>query len=568
MASIERRALVASAARLPWPDDVHPVLRQVLSRRPVDSLDDLDLELGRLTPVGHFSSLEDAVALLLAHRERRIVIVGDYDSDGATSAALMLLVLEELRFSDVSTFIPDRFDLGYGLTPGVIDRIAGRDPTLVVTVDNGISSVAGVAAARAAGIDVLITDHHLPPRALPEANVLVNPNLPGDDFSGKSLAGVGVVFYLMAALARRLGQARVAARYLDLVALGTVADLVTLDRLNRILVEQGVRRIRAGRCRPGITALCEVAGIECADVTTAALGFKLAPRLNAAGRLDDMSIGLRCLTTPSRREARSLAARLDELNTERRALETKMRAEALRIVDESAEESATERTRVVCVFREDWHEGLVGLIASRVKEQCYRPAFAFAPAGDGSLKGSGRSIAGFHLRDALTLADAENPGLIERFGGHAMAAGLTLKRELLDTFSAVMDDIGGRQLTPEQLEHKVLTDGSIEPSFMTLEVAQMLRDAAPWGQGFPEPLFDGVFEVLEHTWLKGVHLKMSLRPIASAAAVDAIAFNCTFGAIDQGTKLRIAYRLSVNDFRATRRLQLVVEHIEPDAGAN
>jgi single-stranded-DNA-specific exonuclease len=562
MTVIERRPPAASGA-LRWPADMHPVLQQVLSRRPLESLEDLELALGRLTPVGSFRSLSAAVDLLLEHRDGRIVIVGDFDSDGATSSALMMLALRELGFRDVSYFIPDRFELGYGLSPGVIERIRHRAPSLIVTVDNGISSVAGVASAREAGIDVLVTDHHVPPEVLPGANVIVNPNVPGDDFGGKHLAGVGVAFYLMAALAKAVvDEPGRVAQYLDLVALGTVADLVTLDRLNRILVAQGLSRIRAGRCRPGILALCEVAGVDYRTAETTTLGYQLAPRLNAAGRLDDMSLGVRCLISESPTEARALAHRLDELNRQRRSLESEMREEALRIVERMDPESSGRESSVVCVYRDNWHEGLVGLIASRLKERCFRPVFAFAPSADGMLKGSGRSIPGFHLRDALALADVERPGLIERFGGHAMAAGLSLTRENLDAFREAMQDVGLRSMSAEQLRRKVLTDGEVAPQHMVLEVAELLQRAGPWGQGFPEPLFDGRFELLGRRWLKDVHLKMTLRPIEGSQPLDAIAFNCACDDIPEHRILRIAYRLAVNDYFETPRLQLVVEHME------
>lgn len=565
MPIIERRPVVAASERIDWPREMHPVLRQVMSRRRVATLDDLELGLSNLMPVSSFRALTKAVDLLQAHRDGRIVIVGDFDSDGATSAALMLLVLRDLGFADASYFIPDRFELGYGLTPGVIEKIRDRAPTLIVTVDNGISSVEGVAAARAAGIDVLITDHHLPPEILPDANVLINPNLPGDDFAGKNLAGVGVVFYLMAALAREHGDASRVAEYLDLVAFGTVADLVPLDRINRILVQQGLQRIKAGRCRPGIRALCEVAGVDPRSLASSTLGYQLAPRLNAAGRLDDMSVGVRCLISDRIEEARALASRLDELNRERRTLEARMRAQALELLSDDDFFDMADVGHVVCLHRDDWHEGLVGLIASRIKDRCFRPAFAFAPAADGLLKGSGRSVPGFHLRDALALVDAEHPGLIDRFGGHAMAAGLSLKRTNLEEFCDAINSVGVRQLSNEQLEQKILTDGEVAPEYMALDVARMLREAAPWGQEFPEPLFDGVFELVDSRWLKDVHLRMSLRPLAGTESVEAIAFNCSEKTIQPGGRVHAAYRLSVNDYYSLPRLQLVVEHLAPPA---
>lgn len=562
MPDIERRQPTPASAQWIWPTDTHPVLRQVLSRRPIESPDELDLGLKHLLPVGRFDALQAGIDLLLAHRRGRIVVVGDFDADGATSTALALLVLRGLGFASVEYFIPDRFALGYGLSVEAVARLRPLEASLIVTVDNGISSVDGVEAAREAGIDVLITDHHLPPDRLPSANVIVNPNLPGDAFPGKQLAGIGVVFYLMAALARALDRPKLAGEYLDLVALGTVADLVPLDRQNRILVEQGLRRIRAGRCRPGVQALAACAGVELQNMTAAGLGYQLGPRLNAAGRLDDMSVGVRCLVSDSASEAARLASMLDGLNLERRAIESKMRAEAIDLVDEIQAVDADELPAVVCLLRKDWHEGLVGLIASRIKERCHRPVFAFAATESGDLKGSGRSIAGFHLRDALADVDSRHPGLIERFGGHAMAAGLTLKGDAFETFRAAVAAIAAARLEPEALTPRILTDGELKSADMNLQVASLLRAAGPWGQGFPEPRFDGEFELLSHRVLKDAHLKMSLRPADGAEPIDAIAFNRPSCAWEAGSRLRVVYRLAVNDYFATPTSQLIVEHLE------
>jgi len=560
MTTIERRELTAGARSLDWPSDLHPVLRQVLERRSLNSLDELDLKLDALVPVGRFDELTLAVELLLAHRHSPIVIVGDFDADGATSTALMLLTLRQLGFSAVDYRIPDRFRQGYGLSTALVDSLDVPSGALIVTVDNGISSHDGVAAARARGIDVLITDHHLPPAVLPDANAIVNPNLAASPFPCKSLAGVGVVFYLLAALGKALGSPSVVTRYLDLVALGTVADLVTLDQSNRILVDQGIRRIRAGQCRPGVRGLLEVAGTEPAAVTTATLGFRLGPRLNAAGRLDDMSVGVRCLVSESETEARSLAESLDSLNRNRQDIEAGMKAEAMAIVDE-LELSAHSLPAAICLRRDEWHEGLVGLVASRVKERHHRPCFAFAATEGGDLKGSGRSIRGFHLRDALAEVDALNPGLISRFGGHAMAAGLTLRLQAFDQFCAAMLDIASDRIDDEALEKKMMSDGALDPEHMSLEVAKLLRDAIPWGQGFPEPCFDDGFELIETRTLKEAHLKLRLKPVARGRIVDAIAFHQADVSWPVGTVRRIAYRLAVNDYFSDERVQLVVEHI-------
>ena len=564
MTTIERR--VPLTALDDWPDGLHPVLRQVLTRRDVSAPAELELRLQHLVPVGRFDALEAAVTLLLAHRDRPVVIVGDFDADGATSTAMLTLALRSLGFGRVEYFIPDRFALGYGLSPGVVAALGRRDEALIVTVDNGISSVDGVAAAHDAGFRVLITDHHLPPAALPAADVIVNPNLPDAVFPGKHLAGVGVVFYLIAALGRRLGDPALAVRYLDLVALGTVADLVRLDHGNRILVEQGLRRIRSAACRPGILALCRVAGQEPADVVAATLGYQLGPRLNAAGRLDDMSVGVQCLLSESAEEANRLAETLDALNRQRREIERTMKDEAVALVDALLPGDATSLPPALCLSRPDWHEGVVGLIAGRIRERYHRPTFAFAPSGSDELKGSGRSVPGFHLRDALADIDARQPGLITRFGGHAMAAGLTLPESAFDRFASLLAEVSTERLDGGSFVQRVQSDGALEAIHMTLDVARLLRHAAPWGQGFPEPCFDGDFELVARRVLKEAHLKLTLRPATGGNELDAIAFNAADQDWSPGSVRRIAYRLDVNTWFSTPRLQLIVEHIE-DPGA-
>lgn len=559
MSKIERRRPQDGSESWLWPAGLHPVLRQVFSRRPIEGAHDLELSLKALTPVSRFDALGPAVALLLEHRHRRIVVVGDFDADGATSAALATLTLRRLGFDNVRYFIPDRFELGYGLTPEVVERVLPYAPTLIVTVDNGITSHAGVDAAREAGIDVLVTDHHLPPAVLPRANAIVNPNLPGDTSGGRNLAGVGVLFYLLAALGKALGQPNAVLEHIDLVALGTVADLVPLDRSNRVLVEQGLRRIRAGRCRPGLAALARAAGVRLEDVTATTLGYQIGPRLNAAGRLDDMSVGVRCLVTDDPDEAAALAERLDALNRERRALEARMKAEAIDLLGPCSELDGS-LPHVVCLAHRDWHEGLVGLVASRIKERYCRPTFAFAPTSDDRLKGSGRSIAGFHMRDALTAVAARHPGMLERFGGHAMAAGLTLPARAFGDFKLAIEQIGRESLSEESFAERVFTDGELSPDYLTAEVAALLRRAAPWGQGFPEPCFDGRFEVLDYLLLKDAHLKMKVRPAGGNRPVDAIAFHCTEPPSER--ELTLAYRLDINDYWDPPTVQLIVEHME------
>lgn len=540
------------------------MLRQVLARRGIESPQELDLSLKHLVPVGRFSALDGAVNLLLEYRSKRIVVVGDFDADGATSTALVVLTLRNLGFAQVEYFIPDRFELGYGLSREVVARLAALEPELLITVDNGISSIDGVAAAHEAGMAVLITDHHLPGERLPDAEAIVNPNMPGDGFPGKQLAGVGVAFYLLAALGKAMARPAAVSEYLDLVALGTVADLVRLDRSNRILVEQGLRRIRAGQCRPGLLALCRVAGVDPQAVRAETLGYQIAPRLNAAGRLDDMSIGVRCLLGTDPSELERLAAELDSLNRERRELEGRMRGEAMRLMADIEPFAEAAVPDVICLHRPDWHQGLVGLVASRVKQRYHRPAFAFAPGEGGVLKGSGRSIAGFHLRDALAEVDTLYPGLVLRFGGHAMAAGLTLAAEALDDFRAAIAAVGRDKLTAEHLAECIYTDGELAPAQLDLEAALALRDAGPWGQGFPAPCFDGRFQILEQRLLKDAHLKMSLQAEPTGRPVDAIAFNCESGPWHDGQRVRVVYRLAVNDYYEALATQLIVEHIEAE----
>ncbi len=524
---------------------------------------ELDLGLKNLRPVGDFHELEDAVDLLLRHQRGRVVIAGDFDADGATGAALLSLCLKDFHFNSVEVFIPDRFELGYGLTPEAVNRIRQHRPSLIVTVDNGITSVSGTAAARGYGMDVLITDHHLPGPELPPANAIVNPNVDASSFGGTTLAGVGVAFYLMAALGKRLAAPGHVARYLELVAIGTMADMVKLDRSNRILIDQGLARIRAARCRPGVLALCQVAKVPHDAVTAGQLAYQIAPRLNAAGRLDDMRVGVRCLVSESGQEAMALANRLNDLNQERRAIGARMDAEALDHLnaDELVDVGAV--APVVCLFRDNWHEGLVGLVASRINKLLHRPAFAFAPNESGALKGSGRSVRGFHLRDALVDVDAAYPGLISQFGGHAMAAGLTLRRDGFEEFRAAMESLGAQRLGPEHFAERIFTDGELRHDDLTLEVAALLRDAGPWGQGFPEPLFEGTFRLLRQRVVGDAHLKMKLSTEGGRTRLDAIAFNRQPGDWRPGDWLRLAYRLDINEYYVTPSLQLVVEHVRP-----
>lgn len=552
------------------PDSLNPVLRRVLGHRGLCSAEELDLGLKHLLPVDAMAGVNEATRLLETALEQRwpILVVGDFDADGATSTALCVLVLKDMGAESVDYLVPDRFRFGYGLTPGIVALAAKRRPRLIITVDNGISSLAGVEAARKAGMKVLVTDHHLPGETLPAADVIVNPNQSGCEFPSKNLAGVGVIFYILAALRQRLRSAGWfrdhaepnLAQYLDLVALGTVADLVRLDRNNRILVEQGLRRLRAGRGRPGIHALLDISGREAGRLSAADLGFAVAPRLNAAGRLEDMSLGIDCLLAPDVEAAYAHAARLDELNHQRRELQADMQARAFEIVDGLGLER--ERLPVaLCLAHDDWHQGIVGLVASRLKERFHRPAVAFAPADTGSdeLKGSARSIPGLHIRDALDAVATRHPSLISRFGGHAMAAGLSLPRHNLEYFREAFTGEVQRWLDDDALEGVVHSDGELSPDELCLDTAEALRGAGPWGQGFPEPVFDGLFTVVESRIVGERHLKLRLRH--ENGEMDAIAFNHGENKLSHGP-VHLVYRLEPNEYRGVRRAQLVVTHLQ------
>jgi len=574
---IVRRTVTAPHAAT-FAGALHPVLGRVYAARGVCSPADLDTSLGRLLPVGTLEGIAAAVELLLEHRAAgRVLVIGDFDADGATSSALVVRALRSCGFAAVDFLVPNRFQFGYGLTPEIVALAATRAPSLIVTVDNGISSNAGVAAARERGIDVLITDHHLPGARLPEANVIVNPNLAGSRFGSRALAGVGVAFYVMAAVRRRLEAAgltggaltRGVAELLDLVALGTIADVVPLDANNRVLVAQGLKRIRAGRCVPGIRALLAVAGRAAAHLTAADLAFGVAPRLNAAGRIDDMAIGIECLLADDEPTAQRLAARLDELNQERRSIEAKMQQEALGAVQRlrAPGPAALERSGV-CLFDESWHPGVVGLVASRVKDRVRRPVIAFATGGGNLLRGSARSVPGIHIRDVLDCIAARHPELLSRFGGHAMAAGLTLERAQLDAFARAFDAEVARCWHGVADVDAVETDGELAPGEIALETAQALRAGGPWGQAFPEPSFDGHFRVSCARVIGERHVKMWVEVPRSGRSFDAIAFNhLADGAAfvpPEGLK-QLVYRLEVNEYQGERRLQLLIDHLLPAA---
>lgn len=572
MKHIRARSLPDDAPSHPG-NGSHPLLERLFATRRA-SESDRESGLASLHSPDLLKGLGTAIDLLEAvlKQQQRILVIGDFDADGATSSALVVAALREMGASHVNYLVPDRFRFGYGLTPEIVDVALTQKPDLLITVDNGISSIEGVERARAAGIRVLITDHHLPGHDLPVADAIVNPNQPGDNFPSKALAGVGVAFYLMMALRSRLRdsgwftQQNIPepnlAAYLDLVALGTVADVVPLDRNNRLLVRQGLLRIRAGHCRPGIRALLEVAGRNAARVVASDFGFAAGPRLNAAGRLDDMSLGIECLLSDSGQQADELARQLDALNRERREIETTMKSEAMQHLD-AMQLDHDNLPAGFCLYDAAWHQGVIGILASRIKEQFHRPVIIFANAGDGELKGSARSIPGLHIRDLLDAVAVGHPGLLNKFGGHAMAAGMSLEAARLDDFHrAFIAELEG-QLDETMLTGVLETDGELRPDEFTLELSERLRDAGPWGQGFPEPLFDGIFRVLSARIVGEHHLKLSLRPRDGGPVVDAIAFGQVERYVpDKGALVRAVYRLDSNEYRGMLNLQLVIEWLE------
>jgi len=558
------------------PASLGRVLQRIYAARGIRSAGELDYSLNHLPSYETLLGLERATGLLyeaMLHR-RRILVVADFDADGATSCAVLMRGLSAMGASDVRFLVPNRFEFGYGLTPELVEVAARFRPYVIVTVDNGIASVEGVSRAKELGMKVLVTDHHLPGDQLPEPEAIVNPNQLGDEFPGKNLAGVGVVFYLLMALRARLRdtgwfstQARAEpklAALLDLVALGTVADMVPLDYTNRILVAQGMARIRAARCSAGMAALLEVSGRRMDTLTSSDLSFAVAPRLNAAGRLTDMSLGIECLLTDRPDEALAKAWRLDELNRERRAIQTEMETDARTIVD-CLMGNGEVADSAVCLYDQSWHQGVVGILASRMMRRLERPVIVFARGEDGMLKGSARSVEGVHIKDVLDGVSKRHPAMIHRFGGHAMAAGLTLEASHLEAFKQAFAHMVDDWLGGVALQRNVLyTDGELQPEEMTLTNAELLRREGPWGQGFPEPVFDGCFCVRSHRVVGGDHLKMGVSHSERGPIMDAIAFNhgttSTFGANQQ---VSAAYRLDVNAYHDARKLQLVVENLEP-----
>lgn len=559
------------------PDELSPLIQRIYASRGIDSMEELHFSLKQLIPISQLAHIEQAADLLAdcIEQQASILIVGDFDADGATATAVACRALSSMGAKHVNYLVSNRFEYGYGLTPEIVTEALRFSPDLIVTVDHGVSSIEGVQFARNKGIQVLVTDHHLPGKELPNANVLVNPNLKGDDFSSKALAGVGVIFYVMLALKKCLQARGYFSKYqiiepnllalLDLVALGTVADVVSLDANNRILVEQGLRRVRAGQCCAGITALFEVAGGNARRAVASDFGFTCGPRLNAAGRLDDMSLGIECLLSDSIVEARKLASALNDLNVERRAIEVSMKNEAMNELEALNLCSTENIPAIYCLYNESWHQGVVGILASRIKEKFNRPVIAFAPDDTGEIKGSARSIEGIHMRDLLDEVASKHPELLNKFGGHAMAAGLSLKRSDFEQFQQVIHQIAQRYYEDDTFQEKYFTDGELTTDDFTLETAEMLRSAAPWGQHFPAPVFDGKFIILKKTILKEIHIRLSLKPIQVASSgncqpVPAIGFNVDPTQWpDDGSEVHLLFRLDVNEYRGLLSPQIVIE---------
>ena len=551
----------------------HPLLNRLYQSRGVKSPEELVHTFPALLTPNRLANIEPAVELLLGafQTQKRIVIVGDFDADGATSTALAMLALRQFGFKHVAYLIPDRFSQGYGLSVAVAEMVLAKGADLVMTVDNGISSFEGIALLKSHGVQVLVTDHHLPAEQLPDADAMVNPNLVDCEFPSKSLAGVGVTFYVMMALRAQMrernlfnGKEPNIANLLDLVALGTVADVVPLDQNNRILVQQGLARIRAGYCRPGIRALIEVGKRSLDSLQASDLGFAIAPRLNAAGRLENMSLGVELLLTDNMDLARQLALELDELNQTRKSFEQEMKAEALAICAKLPQLNQEAQAHGIVLYQPDWHQGVIGILASRIKDQFHRPVIVFVQESDESeyLKGSARSISGLHMRDVLERIDSQHPNLILKFGGHAMAAGLTLHQANLSAFQKVFDETIDEMLTPEQLKGIIYTDGELKAGEFSLEIAELLQQSGPWGQHFPEPTFEGDFRLLQQRLLAGKHLKMMVEN-AYGQLFDAIWFNVDTRFFPDFSlkQAKLVYKLDINEYKGNRNLQLRVESV-------
>lgn len=555
--------------------EMHPVLERIFLARGVTSDAELDRTLSKLPSPWLLTGMEEMVNHLVdaIKQQQRICIVADFDADGATSCAVAVNGLQLLGASQVSFVVPNRFEYGYGLTPEIVHLVKSQSPHVIITVDNGISSIDGVRAAKEQGMKVLVTDHHLPGHELPAADAIVNPNLADSKFPSATLAGVGVIFYVLMALRSRLReqhwfeqqqiQEPNLALLLDYVALGTVADVVPLDQINRILVHQGLLRIRTRRAHPGINALIDVSGRRPETICTSDLGFALGPRLNAAGRMDDMSLGIRCLLTDDAGLAKQIALQLDELNNDRREIEGQMKNEAMALLSEMKKLDEHHLPAGVCLFDANWHQGVIGILASRIKDQLHRPVIAFAPAGKDEIKGSARSIPGVHIRDVLADIAAAHPKLLSKFGGHAMAAGMSLKMHDYPSFALAFDEMVRKRLADVDLEQKIYSDGELAEQEMTIEFADMLQNAGTWGQEFPEPLFDGFFDVIQSRIVGQRHLKLVLRKPLEELLIDAIAFFVDKPESWLGLRqIRAVYKLDINEFRGNRSVQLIVQYFE------
>jgi single-stranded-DNA-specific exonuclease len=568
---IKRRAVNSQVLQA----DLHPVMNRVYAARGIESPQELECELKHLLPFDKLANIELAVSRLYQAliKQEKILIVGDFDTDGATSTAVALQCLTAFGAQEVDFMVPNRFAEGYGLSTALVVQAQQQDVQLIVTVDNGISSHAGVAFANEAAIDVIITDHHCPAPSLPAACAIVNPNLVGDEFDSKNLAGVGVIFYVMLALRRELqetgwfAEKQIAlpnmANLLDLVALGTVADVVPLDRNNRILVHHGLSRISKRKCSPGIVALLEVAKRSQQQITAADLGYAVAPRLNAAGRLQDMRLGIECLTATSLPQARLMAQQLDSLNQERRRIEADMSSQALQAIKQLELDDNPQLPMGLCLYTADWHQGVVGIIAGRIKDRYRRPVIAFAKVADDELKGSARSIKGIHIRDVLAAIASTDADLIGKFGGHAMAAGLSLHPAQYERFKSLFCAEMTQRLKPEMLENELLSDGELAVDDLQFDLAELIQRGGPWGQSFPEPLFDGRFDIIEQRIVGSKHLKLVVALPGFRQTYPAIAFNVDLEHWPNYhcESVHIAYRIDINEFNNRRDLQLIIEHI-------
>ncbi len=563
------------------PDSLHPVLKRVYAARNIQTSEELDYSLASLLPFNSLSGIDNAVELLqeALDKNKKILIVADFDADGATSCTLAIRGLTMMGVKDIVYVVPNRFEYGYGLTPEIVDVALDYEPDLLITVDNGISSIEGVKRAKENGVKVLITDHHLPGDLLPDANAIVNPQLEGDLFPSKNLAGVGVVFYILLALRAKLREENwfekkgIAvpnlAQLLDIVALGTVADVVPLDKNNRTMVAHGLKLIKQNKSIAGISEILKLSGRSLATLSASDLGFSIAPKLNAAGRLTDMSLGIECLLTDDVKRAKDIANQLDELNQERRQIQDEMHEQAMLVLDEYLQNTSGEIPLGLCLYDSDWHQGVIGILAAKVKETFNRPVIAFAKESDGEednaiIKGSARSINGLHIRDLLEEITRLHPDLILTFGGHAMAAGLTIKESQFETFSSKFIETLNNFISLENMQDECLTDGELLNNDLSMQLAKEIHAAGPWGQSFPEPVFEGQFKIVDRRIVGTNHLKLRLQIDGNNRILDAIAFNMTDDGWPVGCEqIHSTYRLGINEFRGNSQLQLFIEHIEP-----